>query len=284
MEFFVHVGCHKTGTTYLQNLLAANAELMAERGLAYFPLYDFRKSILPSALTQKSPTSYLKEAAVNKYGPGIGQLLISDENIIGTCTSFLKTGIPYLQAEKNMKKILQEGDGAKIYMCIRRPSQFIVSAWAEGIRFMEYVSLEEFVERVNRRGFSWLDVVKRVKAGVGQNTLHIWTYENNESGVDNFLKESSKAMISRSDFTEMKSKGGRASMSQEGYKLLCLMDKLLGREVVKKYSQEIARNSRNGTALNKVAILQECVAKEWDNVYFSDIEEIRRTPGIVVRS
>ncbi|MBK4214702.1 hypothetical protein JJJ17_02050 [Paracoccus caeni] len=282
METFVHIGCHKTGTTYLQNLLAANLSLLSREGVGYLPLSELRGDIIPKAISCEHPLGYIKSRISTSGHDNLRSILLSDENIIGTCSEFVSTGVAYPNAEHKLKRIFRDSDKVVFFMCIRRPSDFIVSAWAEAIRFRSYVGLDNFTNLVKNRGFSWFSVVRRIKDIIGENKLFVWTYENNEFGVDYLIEKLTKARLLRSDLVAPNEVAGRSSMSQEGYDLLYLMDKLLGRDVVIKYSKAVARSATTGPSMKKNLLLPANVSSKWDDEYLVDLDKIREIPGVSI--
>src|SRR6202000_1132004 len=99
MKLHVHVGVHKTATTYLQALIAKNGQSLNSTGVGMVPLYPFR-SFFTRNLMQFVPGEFRIEDHLERFfergiPPSIRGLILSDENLVGICKGLVSHGKPY---------------------------------------------------------------------------------------------------------------------------------------------------------------------------------------------
>lgn len=153
----LHLGLHKTGTTSLQNALAAKREILAGHGVHYIPLEQMRRD-LTSLLTTEDDAA---RREVRTYLDAIDQpvLLLSDENIIGGVTDPL-WGHVYRDAEWRIRSLasLLEGAEIDIFIALRSPETFFPALYSEHLRHGRYVTFADYVSRIGLEAFSYRNV------------------------------------------------------------------------------------------------------------------------------
>ncbi len=139
---YLHVGPHKTGTTYIQNCLANNIEALADKGIAY-PATGITPSVpylsghheLIHWLAGKQHKKNAFQAEQLFDDIGIAEsAIISSEN---TCSL----------SEEELTRIRDFFHGWDIHpvMFLRRRSAIMRSQWQENVKWGSYYDLSDFL-------------------------------------------------------------------------------------------------------------------------------------------
>lgn len=137
-EFVIHVGPHKTGTTYLQLSLRAARAALRERNILVADIWDHAagnpsQSKLAAALRDGREAELAGQIA-SLIATGCERIVISSEDV---------SNLP-LPALRSLRK-LTAGHAVRIIFYIRRWSETVPSAWQEGIKGGQVFTLPEFV-------------------------------------------------------------------------------------------------------------------------------------------
>jgi hypothetical protein len=139
---YLHVGPHKTGTTYIQNCLASNTEALAGRGIVY-PATGVTPSV-PHLCGHHEAVLWLagKQNKIDAFGPNqlmddIGEaetVILSSENACALSVEELS----------RIKKYFS-GWNIRIVAFLRRRSAILKSQWQENVKWGEYYDISEFL-------------------------------------------------------------------------------------------------------------------------------------------
>jgi hypothetical protein len=136
-SYVIHVGLHKTGSTYLQYRFREARAALAARGIVYPPQWEnprnFGHIVLANALACGNADSLIQDfAALNASDAGI--VLISAEDLC----NLDKAGLDTLKA-------LTAGNRVDIVFVFRRWSALIPSIWQESIKQGNTATLTHFL-------------------------------------------------------------------------------------------------------------------------------------------
>lgn len=281
MKVFIHLGAHKTGTTYFQGLMEHNLKVLAKNGIGFFPIGKFRRNILPEALGHPSVINCLGVRAQESYSENIENLLVSEENIIGTCPQIIATGRLYPNAGKNIHRY--SGEGVSFLLCVRNMVNFLPSAWAESLRSSSsYTSFEEFMEKVKIENFSWFDVVRNIQQAAEGCKIYVWRYEDNQRALNKLIALVSEGRLKLGDLHVPSNIYGRPSMAQHGYEFLKLMDTILGRDVASAYCKKVSISAVVSELHSSLNIFPENLVEAFSLSYRKDIDRIRGMPNVTL--
>jgi len=138
MEVYLHLGAHKTATTFIQQTMQSNAETLAKSGIFVPKLEDIRAAITPG-MAGKPMLEFEEcialmlqnQALFQRNGPE--RLILSDENITGFPAEVFAKGAFYLDAKQRFG-LLQAWlpvAPAKIIFAVRPYTTFFSSAYAQ---------------------------------------------------------------------------------------------------------------------------------------------------------
>ena len=198
----IHVGAHKTATTYLQDTLALNRAASAAAGIAYWPREDFRmpmaSAISADAERLNATPSLLKSLVrrhradpadgLKRFFPEGYNVSISEENLLGRPKS-AATGATYDKAAHNLevlKRALPDG-AVEILLCVRSYAAFISSLFAEAMRHGNHFELEEFKSKHLTSSGLWTRVVDSVRQAFPDAKIVVWRYEDFAKLEDDLL-------------------------------------------------------------------------------------------------
>ena len=101
-RMIMHIGAHKTATSYMQKKLALNVELLNRRNIHYDPLEIFRKEFTPllnEGVTRES--EWIRELRGTARAMNI---LVSEENVMGVPGDLVREGQYYIRARERLTR------------------------------------------------------------------------------------------------------------------------------------------------------------------------------------
>ena len=126
MTLHLHLGAHKTATTYIQGRIQQEAQLLRAEGVSYVPVSTFRpwRRRTLSRAAKKGPGASRAYFSVffKRWCPReCSTLLISDENMIGTCGNIIRFGRLYPELDTKLAGVAEmvRDQPASIYLSIR---------------------------------------------------------------------------------------------------------------------------------------------------------------------
>lgn len=172
----LHIGAHKTATTYMQKKLAINIEALAAHGIHYDPLDTLRKNFTSALLNiHRANGEFIEDLKARTKRQDV---LISEENISGVPGDLVRNGVYYATINERLKIVckLLEIDSPEIFMSMREYSSFIVSMYSEYIRHREFIHFAEYFELYKKSGFSWVKLVADIVDAVPNAKIHVWDF------------------------------------------------------------------------------------------------------------
>jgi hypothetical protein len=175
-RLILHIGAHKTATSYMQKKLALNADLLARRGLHYEPLEVMRKEFTPVLNDRKAERTDWFKALLSTMRTT--NVLLSEENIMGVPGDLVREGHYYVWAKSRLKRTckLLDTDAPEIFLSLREYAGFTVSMYSEYIRHRQFMRFSEYLDIYEKSGFSWIRVVEEVFDAVPGAKVTVWDF------------------------------------------------------------------------------------------------------------
>jgi hypothetical protein len=179
MLIALHLGAHKTATTYVQKALDQSREALRADGVGYPPLDRMRSTITRrldfAALGLAGATTRL----LNEYSD-CERVIFSDENIIGGLKPARGTKTFYGRRRARIGSLIRRlrPNPVKIYFAVRSYEQFVSAIYCEYIRHNPFVDARSYLSRLNLPEFSWIDVIATLVELVGAQSVTLWRYED----------------------------------------------------------------------------------------------------------
>lgn len=254
-KVFVHVGAHKTASSFLQsNLKVQKDRLMEEHGLGLVT----RAALMPSAFGQEvyevaqgrhadtDVTDAARESLRSLLPDGDGNVLITNEDLI----CHLQVQDFYQNAEGAVRylRTALEAFDLHVIFYIRKQPDYLESIYMQLVHLGRRTRFPQFLKRAALVDLSWLRVVEAMERALPPGRLHLRTLEQiRELGESGFFRDflSLCHVDGVENFTidPQYTKGRRAnrSYSQLGMQIAHRVNPLLSRrekKVLRRFLQE----------------------------------------------
>jgi hypothetical protein len=237
LKIHLHVGVHKTATTFIQARLKGNLAILNRSGIGYMPIWAFRTSMWKDLMKIDPATFRIEDHLADFFPRGVPNqvrgLVISDENLLGLCGAMLTTGKLYGGVRPRMAQLrkLFAGHEVTLFCALRRYDSFLASAYCEGLRSnRRYITFEDFTDRVNWKAISWFSLLEKIESALLPDRVRYWRYEQFRPKAEAVLQE--LAFGQRLEATETEAgKTTYPSFSQTAVDALDSVSERLGRIV-----------------------------------------------------
>ena len=243
-RMILHIGAHKTATSYMQRKLALNVDLLRRRNVHYDPLDIVRKeftTILNDRQAQES--QWLHELRVTAMSMNV---LVSEENIMGVPGDIVREGQYYVWAEPRLKRAcrLLGTETPEIFLGLREYAGFTVSMYSEYIRHRQFMKFADYLEIYDKSGFSWIRVIEEIFTAVPGAKLTVWDFAN----FRKIEKDVFQAMLGFDpDILQSPEGPIRESFSEVAVRAFEALSGALTHAEMKKLINPIARNMPKGS-------------------------------------
>jgi hypothetical protein len=283
MKIHVHAGAHKTASTYLQTILQLNRPALAESGIGYAPLPVLRKS-LTNRLHELCPSTFriedLFHLFFNGHGvpPEIHGLIVSDENLLGLTSAFLRSGRLYARAGDNLSHLrsLIPDREIVLFVSIRSYDEFVASIYCEGLRWSwQSFSFHEFWRKLDIESLRWPALLQRMIDALQPASVIVWRYEDfkdHEEKITSELVFGSLQAVNREVSTTLKS-----SMSDEAVRLIEILIGRCGRRLTAQLVPIIDRMYAKERGYAPFSPWSPEQREQLRQLYESDVRELPRS-------
>jgi hypothetical protein len=194
MKIHIHVGVHKTATTYTQSLLHANRDKLHQAGIGFIGLWEFRSTFTENLMNFEPGVfrieDHLPRFFEQKVPREIRGLLISEENLIGYCGGLVNSGTPFGTAANRLAHLrkLLAGHDVTLFCAVRDYHSFLASAYCEGLRNnQKFVTFETFRSRLQWDKMNWAKLLARFEQSLQPERTVVWRYEDFRSQAGRIL-------------------------------------------------------------------------------------------------
>jgi hypothetical protein len=270
----LHVGAHKTATTYMQRKLAINESALAARGIHYDELDVLRKNF--SGALQDPPRGNREFIARLRDRIRTGHVIVSEENMPGMPGDLMRSGVYYAGARDRLMRVrtLLGVEAPEIFMGLREYSSFLVSMYCEHIRHREFIRFADYFELYRKSDFSWVKVVGDIVAAMPNAQVKLWDFTNFRT-LEN--KVFSEMLGQDAGFLTAPNGPVRESFSDAAIRSYEALSAVLSHPELKSLIKPIARALPKGDvndAFNPLAAETAAVLKQQ---YRQDLKTIART-------
>ncbi|MCF3638584.1 hypothetical protein LXM94_01195 [Rhizobium sp. TRM95111] len=189
MLIHVHLGAHKTGTSFLQKVLRDNRAVLAANGILVPDLSELRAGFTPRfdrAVRLGGVAARLSEPLLAAHlrplipAAGAARLaIVSDENLSGVINDNTKGRGLYPAAALRAKTLahLLSAHEVHWYVCIRNYADYLVSAYLQGASRRKMPDFDAYLADCMRSERGWADWVRDLVDLAGPDRVTVWTYE-----------------------------------------------------------------------------------------------------------
>jgi hypothetical protein len=176
-QLYIHIGLHKTGSTYIQKVFADNRSVLRELGIDYPQLgaeflwghHNLAWSLMPAHPLKNTEDfsldqflAYLNESKAQRF-------VISSEDF------------EFLQSKQvsRLRDLLANYD-VKIVMYVRNPMNALYSRWQESVKHGDTTSIKDYCEQlyIHPKPLDYAQVADIWANVFGQEAMNIIIYEN----------------------------------------------------------------------------------------------------------
>ncbi|MDX1948884.1 MAG: hypothetical protein SFT90_00085 [Rickettsiales bacterium] len=295
-EINLHIGAHKTATTFIQETLEKNISLLENKNIFYCSRLKYTKKLNWNILRriegvtgnlQKLDSTQLRKELKSFENEYLlkNKIIISDEEISGSLnlkvTKYLYNDVGkylnFINTELKNYKI-------KIFFCIRNYASFIESAYLQLVKMGVSYSFKSFISKEVLENLSWLSILQNILDSSKNVELVVWDYESFSSD-DNFKKKIISKIafnIDPKSFYLIQDKKINPSYSEEALKIAIAANSILSKKEDKnKVRAFLTKNFSTKQGYNKPSLFSN---QEYDLLslrYKQDIEQIKSMKNII---
>ena len=189
MRIHLHIGAHKTATTYVQSRLWQEREALGSHGVAIAPHADVRRlasNRLDSAEALRGAAFGLAARAASRglrriieTAGAADTLIVSDENLAGPIATVEQDCGMYPNVGRRTEALLRGLDGheATVFLSVRAYPSFFDSVYAYRAGQRRAPPPEEYARQAASPPRDWLAVVADVVKAAGADRVTVWTFD-----------------------------------------------------------------------------------------------------------
>lgn len=190
MKIRVHLGVHKTATTFIQSQLHESRAFLAGNRIGFAGIWIVRRRFTKAfdRLAWFDPwwklvtRPWLKRRFAEllaQHARSSDTFILSDENILGLISANHWTGKLYPQARRRVEILEEIGRGHDLhyYVAIRRYPDYITSSWLQLASRGKAPPFEKYLAKFTPKSRGWAEVVADIAAAAGARRVTVWTYD-----------------------------------------------------------------------------------------------------------
>lgn len=229
----LHIGAHKTATTYIQARLADKRLNLAAHGVGSIDHAELREVVanrldrtdifgtLGYAFSKLQISASL--GRMLETDPTLQTIILSDENIAGPMTSATGASGLYPEVRRRVGAVLESlpGHDVRVFFAVRSYAPFLNSIYAFRAGLRKTQDLALFREKAFARERGWPEVVADICAAAGPERVTVWSYE---AFVES--PETIAAILLGKDGLDVFSRDDRMSLPSLSRKGLAVLDRV----------------------------------------------------------
>lgn len=281
----IHLGAHKTASTFIQNWQAKHQPFLKANHIAYIPLEKLRRKFMPAfwefagekqvSQHQVKRLRNILFAEAESCGIELQSttlFILSEENLLGSLASLHVRGSLYSRPDKRMELLARLFAGCEIqpFLSIRNYTEFYPSAYAETLRHGYIKPFDDYIAALNLEGNSWTGVVESVESVLG--TANLWPYETFRGNAHRVL-----SALLQIPLTADRVDAGpviRPSLTQKGLAVAMQCRGLLSDSEMKKLVNLLAEKMAFDPPDQKIAIKDAGIISRLHEKYQNDLETL----------
>lgn len=274
----LHIGAHKTGTTFLQAVLKHNSEKLRENGIVFLSPKKVRNGFIGCIYrgAVKEGGEWLKKRTRDCH-----TLLISEEKLPGNYYS-ISAGFPYQQSGEfigNLISMLPEETDVQLLLSVREYSDFIESCYLQYLKHhpSKPYSFERYLGMFDNASSGWCAVIEQLLAVARVSKIHVWPYEafrRENNNVISIFESIIETPIAVPNFERTRN----PSFSDVALNLL-LAAHGLKKSHHKKFRKWLMHNLTTSDGYNKPELMNDSMRSIWVTKYHDDLRKIMGFEG-----
>ena len=238
MLIALHLGAHKTATTYVQQAIQQGQDALRRAGVGYVPLTEVRSRLTRRLDLAGFGLGRAARLLLDEHRD-CGRLIVSDENILGGLDASRRTRTFYGSRKRRLASLVRKlrPHEVKIFFATRSYDQFITAMYCEYIRHSPFIGIDSYLARLDLQAISWTDVIATLVDGAGVENVTLWRYEDFhvlEDEVFDALTGGHRELLEKPD------RKLRESLSAEAVEALSRQPAMRSRDAIRSRSKRIA--------------------------------------------
>jgi hypothetical protein len=199
MDVILHLGAHRTGTTTFQHYVREHADDLGQQGTGFWGPWRTRKSVFPGLFPgpaaakrlslQTRAQGRVQLLAARAADLGLRDLLVSDENMIGTPRACLRGRTLYPAIGERLARVSAAFGGkvSRVVLCVRSPDLWWSSVAAMTVARGHPVPQPRTFEVISNRQRGWRDVITDLSCAVPDAHIEVLPFETFAGRSDSVL-------------------------------------------------------------------------------------------------
>jgi len=241
MQIVLHLGVHKTASTYLQAVLEASRDGLRAEGIGYVTLKEMRSGITarvrrPGLLGMRLAMTARRLLEGHK---DCRRLILSDENISGGSRELID-GLFYSAAGKRAESLAKAlgSDDVRIMVATRSYDSFVASCYCEHLQHFPFLTPSEYLAAFDIACLDWSILIADLCRRFGQEHVTVWRFEDFNDVEDEVL--SAMAGDVAIDWVKP-SRPLRQSLPQKAVDALIALVPLLNRKEISRVLEPVSK-------------------------------------------
>lgn len=209
MDVILHLGAHRTATTTFQHYMRDHHDRLAADDVCFWGPHRTRRSVFPGLFRSSTAPKgrnvaqraegRIRMFAKQAQGKGVRQLLVSDENLLGTCIQNIRTGRLYPAAGERTARISAAFGGRlrRIVLSIRSPDLWWASAAAMTVSRGHPIPTKAKFAAIADHPRSWRDVIADLACAAPGAEIEVLLFEDTAGTPDRVLSSALEAEVPR---------------------------------------------------------------------------------------
>lgn len=285
MKIHVHLGVHKTATTFIQSQLHDNRLALKKGRIGCAGIWAVRKRFTrefdrlswfdPVWRSITRPRLKRRLDSLLAEADGAGTFILSDENIIGLIAANYWLGRLYPRAGARVSILdrLLNGHEARYFLAIRRYPDYLTSSWLQLASRGRAPAFEKYRAKFSPDGPGWAELVADIAARVGADRLTVWTYDWFDADPSRVFALLAPGVPLAFPEAELK-RDVLPSLTVKGLKVITALEDVLSPEELKQMSR-LMRSFPFSEPNPRLEISDPALIAAYDRKYESDLERIR---------
>ncbi|APE42879.1 hypothetical protein BOO69_05160 [Sulfitobacter alexandrii] len=185
MDVILHLGAHRTGTTTFQHYVRDHLDTLAQGDIGYWGPARTRKSVFPGLFHAVNPRrpqraqGRVRMLAAKAEARGVRRLLISDENMLGSCIDAFRRAALYPAAGEHMARLAAALGGrvSRVVLTIRAQDMWWASASALTAARGHRVHDAAKYAQIARGARGWRDVITDLACALPGADIRVMPFE-----------------------------------------------------------------------------------------------------------
>lgn len=190
MKIQVHLGVHKTATTFIQSQLHESRALLAGDRIGFAGIWVVRRQFTNAFDRMAWFDPFWKPIVrpnlrkrfrdlLARHARSSDTFILSDENILGLISANYWTGKIYPQARRRVEMMedIARGHDLRYYIAIRRYPEYLTSSWLQLASRGKAPPFEKYRAKFTPQSRGWGDMIADIAAAVGPGRVTVWTYD-----------------------------------------------------------------------------------------------------------